>query len=454
MNYTIIVSPGIHRGFFLYPDSRKKEIVKFMEFSKFNFHPKVMAGITAAGFVTPTPIQAQAMPPVLQKQDVMGLAQTGTGKTAAFVLPILERLIKEPRGRVRALVIAPTRELAEQTHQSIRTLGRKTLLKSVTIYGGVSIIPQIKKLRAGVDIVVACPGRLLDHIRQRTINLSNLEVLVLDEADRMLDMGFLPDIKQIIKYVPSNRQTLLFSATMPVDISKLADEILQAPVTVQIDHSAPANTVSHALYSVDQNLKSGLLLKLLRNTDTESVLVFTRTKHRAKRVGEQLEKAGYRATSLQGNLSQNRRQAALDGFRNGRYQVLVATDIAARGIDVSCISHVINFDMPDSTDAYTHRIGRTGRAAKTGDAFTFITREDESMVRSIERVLGEKVERRRLEGFDYKKPARANNTEFERPPRGTQGVNRHKKKTMAWTNVAVLSQKGGRRTKPVRTAAT
>lgn len=273
--------------------------MKIMEFNTFNFHPQVMAGITEAGFVTPTPIQTQAIPPVLRRQDVMGLAQTGTGKTAAFMLPILERLIKGPRGRVRALVIAPTRELAEQIHETIRTLGRNTRIRSVTVYGGVNINQQIKKLRAGVEIVVACPGRLLDHIRQRTINLSNLEVLVLDEADRMLDMGFLPDIKKIIKYVPSNRQRLLFSATMPADIRKLADEILQVPVTVQVDHSAPANTVSHALYSVDQNLKTGLLLKLLGNTDTESVLVFTRTKHRARRVGEQLEKARFRAASLQ-----------------------------------------------------------------------------------------------------------------------------------------------------------
>jgi ATP-dependent RNA helicase RhlE len=425
-----------------------------MEFNTFNLHPKVMSGITAAGFVTPTPIQAKAIPPVLRRQDVMGLAQTGTGKTAAFVLPILERLIKGPRGRVRALVIAPTRELAEQIHESIRTLGHNTLIRSATIYGGVSMDRQIKKLRAGVEIAVACPGRLLDHIRQNTINLSNIEVLVLDEADRMLDMGFLPDIKKIIKYIPFNRQTLLFSATMPVDVRKLADQILQGPATVQIDHSAPANTVSHTLYSVDQHLKTLLLLKLLGNIDTESVLVFTRTKHRARRVGEQLEKAGYRAASLQGNLSQKRRRAALDGFRDGKYQVLVATDIAARGIDVSCISHVINYDMPDTTDAYTHRIGRTGRAAKTGDAFTFITSEDEPMVRSIERVLGEKVERRRLEGFDYKKPVPANNTEFERPLRRQQPGRRQRKKRMAWTNVAALSQKSGRRIKPVCTAAT
>ncbi len=286
----------------------------------------------------------------------------------------------------------------------------------MTIYGGVAMNPQIQKLRAGVEIVVACPGRLLDHIQQGTINLSNLEVLVLDEADRMFDMGFLPDIRKIIKHVPAKRQTLMFSATMPDDIRRLAHDVLHAPVTVQVNPTVPASTVAHALYPVDQHLKTALLLELLRHTDTESVLIFTRTKHRARRVGQQLENAGYRAASLQGNLSQNRRQAALDGFRDGSYQILVATDIAARGIDVSRISHVINYDMPDTIDAYTHRIGRTGRAEKTGDAFTFITREDEDMVRSIERILGEKVERRTLKGFDYKKPAPARDAEFARPP--------------------------------------
>jgi ATP-dependent RNA helicase RhlE len=420
-----------------------------MEFNSFNLHTHVAAGIKAAGFTVPTPIQARAIPPALRNQDVMGLAQTGTGKTAAFVLPILQRLIKGPRGRVRALIIAPTRELAEQTHQTIRTLGRKTGFRSATVYGGVSINPQIKKLRAGTEIVVACPGRLLDHMNQRTINLSNLEVLVLDEADRMLDMGFLPDIKKIIRHIPGSRQTMLFSATMPGGIRKLASDILQAPVTVEVDHTAPVNTVAHALYSVDQHLKIGLLLKLLGNTDTESVLVFTRTKHRARRVGEQLEKAGYRAASLQGNLSQNKRQEALKGFRDGRYQVLVATDIAARGIDVSCISHVINFDIPDTADAYTHRIGRTGRAAKTGDAFTFITREDEQMVRSIERVLGEKVERRILGDFDYNKPAPSNKAGAARALRVPQHSRGKKKKTMAWTNVTAHAHKR----KPARKAA-
>ncbi|MDA8104420.1 MAG: DEAD/DEAH box helicase, partial [Nitrospiraceae bacterium] len=341
-----------------------------MEFHTFNFHPRVLAGVKSAGYVTPTPIQAEAIPQVLQGRDLMGLAQTGTGKTAAFVLPILERLMPGPRGHVRALVVAPTRELAEQIHVEIGRLGRQTNLRSAAIYGGVSIQPQIQKLRSGTEIVVACPGRLLDHINQRTIDLSGAEVLVLDEADRMFDMGFLPDVRRIIRHLPPKRQTLLFSATMPDDIRRLAQEVLQAPVTVQVSHSAPANTVAHALYPVGQHLKTALLLELLRHTDTESVLIFTRTKHRAKRVGQQLEKAGHRAASLQGNLSQNKRQEALDGFRRGSYQILVATDIAARGIDVSSISHVINYDMPDTSDAYTHRIGRTGRAAKTGDAFT------------------------------------------------------------------------------------
>ncbi len=395
-----------------------------MTFQSFNFDPRIVAGIQALDYKVPTPIQAQAIPLVLQGRDVMGLAQTGTGKTAAFVLPILQRLLDGPRGRVRALILAPTRELAEQTHQAIGALGRQTGLRSVTIYGGVSSQTQVAQLRRGVEIVVACPGRLLDHIAESTIVLSALEILVLDEADRMFDMGFLPDIRRIMRHLPVARQTLLFSATMPPDIRRLADEVLRDPATVQIGLAVPINTVTHALYPVAAHLKTGLLMELLRHTDTESVLVFTRTKHRAKRLDEQLAKAGYRVASLQGNLSQNRRQAALDGFRDGTFQILVATDIAARGIDVSGISHVINYDIPDTADAYTHRIGRTGRAARLGDAFTLITDEDTETVRAIERVLGAKVARLTLPGFDYNAAAPARNTEFARPPREPQGPRR------------------------------
>ncbi len=388
-----------------------------MEFKTLNFHPKVAAGIEAAGYVKPTPIQAQAIPTVIEGSDVMGLAQTGTGKTAAFVLPILNRLMQGGRGYVRALVIAPTRELAEQINESIITLGGQTGLRSVTVYGGVGINPQIAKLKRGVEIVVACPGRLLDHIGQGTIDLSRLDVLVLDEADQMFDMGFFPNIRKILKHLPRKRQTLLFSATMPNEIRRLAHEVLSDPVTVQVDTVAPAVTVSHALYPVEQHLKTPLLLELLQHTDTESVLVFTRTKHRAKRLGEKLEKSGYRAASLQGNLSQNRRQAALDGFRDGTFQILVATDIAARGIDVTQVSHVVNYDIPDTPEAYIHRIGRTGRAARTGDAFTMVTGEDKLMVRAIERVLGSPLERRSLDNFDYSVAAPRKDSEFARPPR-------------------------------------
>ena len=383
-----------------------------MKFNTFDFHPQVAAGVIAARYLTPTPIQAKAIPLVMQGHDIVGLAHTGTGKTAAFVLPILNRLMQGERRHVRALIVAPTRELAEQTHEAIGTLGRRTGLKSVSIYGGVGFGPQVDKIERGAEIVVACPGRLLDHLNQRTINLSHLEVLVLDESDRMFDMGFLPDIRKIITHVPASRQTLLFSATMPDDILRLTREILQAPVTVRVNDSGPATNVSHMLYPVAAHLKTTLLIELLRHTDTESVLIFTRTKHRAKRLGEQLDRAGYRAASIQGNLSQAQRQAAMNGFRTGRFQILVATDIAARGIDVTQISHVINYDMPDTTDAYTHRIGRTGRNAKTGDAFTFITSEDEAMVRSLERVLRAKVQRCTLKGFDYKKAALSRDAEF------------------------------------------
>jgi ATP-dependent RNA helicase RhlE len=274
----------------------------------------------------------------------------------------------------------------------------------MAIYGGVPMNPQIQAVKRGVEIIVACPGRLLDLISQRNIDLSGVEMFVIDEADRMFDMGFLPDIRRIAGHLPRKRQTLLFSATMPEDIRHLVDEMLTDAVTIEIDHTKPLETVCHALYPVKQHLKAALLKELLVRTDAGSVLVFTRTKHRAERLARQLSHSGFRAASLQGDLTQNRRRQAIEGFRDGSYQILVATDIAARGIDVSEISHVINFDMPDTADAYTHRIGRTGRAAKTGEAFTFITHDDTNMVRTIERILGEKLVRKTLHGFDYSRP--------------------------------------------------
>jgi len=388
-----------------------------MEFKTFNLDPSVEAGVAAAGFVTPTPIQTKAIPSVMNGRDIMGLAQTGTGKTAAFALPILHRLMQGKRGHVRALIIAPTRELAEQIHDAIDSLGQKTPLRSVTIYGGMNINTQIKKLKQGAEIVVACPGRLLDHMGRGTIDLTRVEVLVLDEADHMFDMGFFPDIRRILKHLPAKRQTLLFSATMPKEIHCLAKDILKDPITIKLGETAPADTVSHAHYPVAQHLKTAILLKLLSHINSQSVLVFTRTKYRARRLGEQLLRAGYSSASLQGNLSQQRRQAALNGFRNGTFQVLVATDIAARGIDVCQVSHVINYDIPATPEAYIHRIGRTGRAAKSGDAFTLITSDDNQMVNAIDRVIGSKVERRTLVDFDYGTRAPKKRVRAARRPR-------------------------------------
>jgi ATP-dependent RNA helicase RhlE len=370
-------------------------------FADFQFDARIDAGIRQAGYDTPTPIQSEAIPYILEGRDVLGLAQTGTGKTAAFMLPILQRLTSGPLRKTRVLIIAPTRELADQINDSANQLGSQTKIRSAAIFGGVSKGPQLSAIRRGTEIIVACPGRLLDHMGAGDINLSNIEVLVLDEADRMMDMGFLPDIRRILKQVPADRQTLFFSATMPPDIQELADAILKDPVRVQVDMIAPAKTVSHALYPIPEALKPKLLHAMLEQTATSRVLVFTRTKHRAKRLAMTLEKQGYRATALQGNMTQNKRTAAINGFKDGKYDILVATDIAARGIDVTDISHVVNYDMPDTVDAYTHRIGRTGRAEQTGEAVTFTVQDDELMVRDIEKVLGKPIERRRLEDFDY-----------------------------------------------------
>jgi ATP-dependent RNA helicase RhlE len=368
----------------------------FLNFNSFSFHPLISEGISAAGYTTPTPIQRDTIPPILAGRDVLGLAQTGTGKTAAFVLPILQNLMQGPRGRLRTLILSPTRELAEQTHTAIQQLGRKTGLRSLTVYGGVSAQPQISNLRAGAEIVVACPGRLLDLMEQKVLSLKNIEIVVLDEADQMFDMGFLPSIRRILKSVPTARQTLLFSATMPTEIRSLANEFLNKPVLVELEISSPIETISHAVYPVEQTDKVDALLSLLKQSGSERVLIFTRTKHRAKKLAWQLVKTGLRATSLQGNLSQNQRQEAMSSFRSGRIKILVATDIAARGIDVSQISHVINFDMPNTAEAYIHRIGRTGRMANQGAALSLATQEDQPMLRTIERFMGRSMERRKL----------------------------------------------------------
>jgi ATP-dependent RNA helicase RhlE len=319
-----------------------------MNFKQFNLDSRLNAGIRRAGFHQPTPIQVQAIPMALAGHDLIGTAQTGTGKTAAFVLPILHKLLSNPGKGTRALIITPTRELAEQIHQTFRSLGRGTGIRSTSIYGGVGAAPQIDALRRGVDIIVACPGRLLDHIQSKHAKLSSLDVLVLDEADRMLDMGFLPDIKRILKHIPARRQTMLFSATFPKEIEHLAAQALHNPKRVAIGLARPAHTVAHTLYPVPHHLKKGLLMELLGQIEMASVLIFTRTKHRAQRLTKQIAAKGYKVTGLHGDRTQGQRRTAMQGFRQGRYQIMVATDIASRGIDVDRISHVINFDMPDT----------------------------------------------------------------------------------------------------------
>ncbi len=398
-----------------------------MNFNQFNLDSRLNTGIRQAGFETPTPIQESAIPLAISGHDIIGTAQTGTGKTAAFVLPILNKLLKGPRNKTRALIITPTRELAEQIHQTIIELGKGTNLRSVSIYGGVGPTPQIDALRRGVEIVVACPGRLLDHIQNQHAKLGGVEILVLDEADRMLDMGFLPDIKRILNLLPNKRQTMLFSATFPKEIEQLARQTLQNPQRVSIGLALPAHTVSHTLYPVPQHLKKGLLFQLLNETDTDSVLIFTRTKHRAQKLAKQLNDKGYNATSLHSNRSQSQRTSALKGFKQGQFQIMVATDIAARGLDIESISHVINFDMPDTPDAYIHRIGRTGRATRSGKAFTLTTPEDDDMVRKIEKIMKEKLPTEIIPDFDYKaaKPDYPdNNNGRSKPNRPSNGANR------------------------------
>ncbi len=372
-----------------------------MNFEQFNLDPRLMAGIKKAGYDTATPIQEASIPAAIRGRDIIGTAQTGTGKTAAFVLPILNRLLEGQRNVTRALIVTPTRELAEQIHDVVKALSAGTRLRSATIYGGVGPAPQVKALREGAEILIVCPGRFLDLYNQGLAKLGKIEILVLDEADRMFDMGFLPDVKRIIKALPVERQTMLFSATFPSEVEFLATSSLKNPQKIAMGISRPAHTVTHALYPVPPHLKSQLLLALLKKTDTHSVLIFARTKYRAQKVAQQIERAGHKVTSLHGDRSQGQRQSALKGFKDGTHQIMVATDIAARGLDVESISHVINYDMPDTADAYIHRIGRTGRAQRTGDAFTLVTGEDNDMIKILERIMGSPLKRETLEGFDY-----------------------------------------------------
>ena len=369
-------------------------------FDRFELHESLMRGIHAAGFENPRPIQEETIPAGLDGRDVLGLAQTGTGNTAAFALPLLDQLLDVRAKGPRALILAPTRELATQISDEIRVLSKFTRLKMMTIFGGVSMRGQVNALRSHPEIVVGCPGRVLDLLRQGVLRLDWIETLVLDEADHMFDMGFLPDIRRILSKMPSDRQNLLFSATMPKEIRRLADDLLSDPHVVELADKTPASTIDHTLYPVSEKRKRDLLDSILEKDECDSAIVFTRTKHRAKRLAEQLSKSGHRAVALQGNMSQSQRDRAMGGFRDRRFDILVATDIAARGIDVSGVSHVINFDVPNTPEAYTHRIGRTGRSEREGIACTFITGEDNAWVRATERMIGHPIERTRVPGFE------------------------------------------------------
>ena len=373
-----------------------------MPFTKLGLHPTLLKGIRELGFTRPTPIQAEAIPPAVLGRDLLACAQTGSGKTAAFLLPILHRLIDRPRRTTRALVVTPTRELAAQILEAFNALAVHTPLTGAAVYGGVGMGPQEHAFRSGADVIVATPGRLLDHARASYAKLDGLEYLVLDEADRMLDMGFLPDIRRILRHIPARRQTLFFSATMPPAIATLASEMLKNPVTLSLQRiSAPPVGITQAVYPVPQHLKAPLFLGLLERNILRQALVFTRTKHRANRLADYLVRHGVDAARIHGNRSQSQRTQALAGFKRGTYRVLVATDIAARGIDVEALSHVVNFDVPVVPDDYIHRVGRTGRAEATGDALTFVSADEEGDLRAIERVLGRALPRVTLPDFDY-----------------------------------------------------
>ncbi len=373
-----------------------------MNFSKFKLDPNILKGIREMGFARPTPIQSDAIPPAMEGRDLLACASTGSGKTAAFLLPIIDQLISKSRRTTRALVLTPTRELAVQIVDQGNAMAVHTPVTAAAIIGGVGMGPQEHAFRSGTDILVATPGRLLDHMKSSYAKLDRIEFLVLDEADRMLDMGFLPDIRRILKALPVKRQTLFFSATMPKPIAVLAGEMLKKPTTINLERtSMPATGITQALYPVPQELKSALFVELLRRGDMKEALVFTRTKHRANRLAEYLARNGVKSERIHGNRSQSQRTEALAGFKSGKYRVLVATDIAARGIDVEALGHVVNFDVPPAAEDYIHRVGRTGRAEMTGEAFTFFSPQEEPDIKSIERAIGRKLPRVYIEGFDY-----------------------------------------------------
>jgi ATP-dependent RNA helicase RhlE len=373
-----------------------------MPFSAFGLDATLLKAIRELGFTRPTPIQEQAIPPALRGKDVLACAMTGSGKTAAFLLPIIQRLMTKPRGATRALVLAPTRELAAQIHAHLEELAVHTPVTGAPVFGGVGMSPQEHAFRSGVDVIIATPGRLLDHFRHPYAKLDRLEVLVLDEADRMLDMGFLPDIRRVLKHVPAKRQTLFFGATMPAEIVKLSGEMLHQPATVSVERkAAPAVGITQAVYPVPRELKSALFVELVRQGVVHDAIVFTRTKHRANRLSDFLTKHGVANAKIHGNRSQNQRTEALAGFKSGKVKVLVATDIVARGIDVEALGHVVNFDVPNVPDEYIHRVGRTARAENTGDAFTFVSSEEEADLAAIERAIGRRLPRVTLPGFDY-----------------------------------------------------
>ncbi len=377
-----------------------------MAFSSFGLHADILRGIKDLAFTHPTPIQTQAIPPAMEGKDVLACAATGSGKTAAFMLPTIHHLMnrqpQQPRRTARALVLTPTRELATQILENLNTLAVHTPISGAVIIGGMSMGPQAHAFRTGTEILIATPGRLLDHLRQSYAKFDGLEILILDEADRMLDMGFLPDIRRILKMLPAKRQTLFFSATMPSEIRQLTREMLKDPTTIQIDRqTTPPAAITQAIYPVAQHLKSALLIKLLENQGLESVICFTRTKHRANRLATTLDKSHISCAPIHGNRSMAQRTSALAGFKAGKFRVLVATDIAARGIDIADVSHVINFDCPHIPEDYVHRIGRTGRASATGDAFTFVAPDEENSVRYIEKTIGKRLPRVTLPDFDY-----------------------------------------------------